>query len=237
MSFIFGAGALPNPTTVSYWIIEGLQTNRCFFYHSTPSPVSICLCVSVWPCSGGGPIRRPPRITCSVQKLSNYCRGEKLYPSQRNVDLMCGEHKGDLRSWRLLDLVGTCHCKTAWGEKGTLHINSSPHVPPLLFPDLSGSQGFPCQTFYRKETPPDRIPLLLYKQRHCQAGRSALEWRKGSRAYVATVSQNIMRETGNYANFWVGTCRVFRPDSAGRVFYRVPEHGACHEVARWMQVL
>lgn len=156
MSFIFRAGALPNPATVSYWIIEGLQTHKCFFYHSNPRPEphNICLYVSVWPCSGGGPIHRPPRITCYVQRLSNYCRGEKLYPSQRNVDLVYGEHKGELRSCRLLDVVGTCHCKAAWGEKGTLHINSSPHVPPFLFPDLSGSQGFPCQTFYQKETPP-----------------------------------------------------------------------------------
>lgn len=145
---------------------------------------------------------------------------------------MYGEHKGELRSCRLLDVVGTCHCKAVWGEKGTLHINSSPHVPPFLFPDLSGSQGFPCQTFYRKETPPDRIPSCCTSSDIVR--RAGLHWSdvRGPEHMLQRFHKYYDRN-GQLCILLSWEMSRISPDSAGRFFHPVPEH----EVSRRMHVL
>jgi len=201
-----------------------------FFFFIILTPVQslityACVLVS-GPVLGVGPSTGLQGSLVTYKGFLTIVGGGITVPSQRNVDLVYGEHKGELRSYRLLDVVGTCHCKAVWGEEGTLHINSSPHAPPFLLPDLSGSPGFPSQTIYRKANPPpppDRIPLC------CTS--SDIVRRAGLHSSDVRGPEHMLQRFPKCYDINGQLCirlswdmSRISPDSAVRFFCPVPEH-------------
>jgi hypothetical protein len=196
LSFVFRAGRLRNPSTVSYWIIEGLQTNSFFPRLANPLQTLITYAyVLVSVLGWGGGVHRPPRITCYVQKLPSYCQGKNCTEA-REIWTVCSTNiKANYVCKGLLVLDGTCHYKMVWGEKGSLHINSSLHQPPFQIPDLSGRPGFPC----RMEPPP---PSQAISPQCCRVQTTTSDGQLCARQSEVRrpAFPNIGRKTGYCAN-------------------------------------